>query len=82
MASMLTQAALAKAVSSAAGRTGSVLRACLTQLKTNIIICLTASIHMQSHLSAVQPPFSSGFLKESVLASPLLVWRLKFLDLC
>ena len=39
MASTLTQAALAKAVSSA-GKTESVLRACLIQLKTNIIICL------------------------------------------
>ncbi len=37
---MLTQAALARVVNSAAGRTGSVLCACLAQLKTSTFFCL------------------------------------------
>jgi len=42
MAYISTQAALAKVVNIAAGRTRFVLCACLAQLKTNTIFCLTA----------------------------------------
>ncbi len=51
MASMLTQAALAKVVNIAAGRTGSVLCACLAQLRANIIFCLTAP-HTVTYISS------------------------------
>jgi len=42
MTYMLTQAALAKVVNIAAGRTESVLCACLAQLETSTIFCMTA----------------------------------------
>ncbi len=51
MAYMLTQAALATIVNTAAERIGSVLCACLAQLKTNTISCLTAP-HTVTYVSS------------------------------
>jgi len=62
MAYMLTQAALAKIVNMAAEGTGSVLCACLAQLKMNTHF-LFAAPHTATYVNST--PFPSGFIFSS-----------------